>query len=84
MPNNPEKDPNCNKKKRHIGNDYVAIVYNNSGDGQEYRLGTVKGQFIFACVVITPLEQGSNRVEIQSRPELEEPLEHIKVGTNIL
>ncbi len=84
MPNNLERDPNCNKKKRHIGNDYVAIVYNNAGNGQDYKLGTVKGQFIFACVVITPLEQGSNRVEIQCRPELEEPLEHIRVRTIFL
>jgi len=79
MPNHPETDPNCNKKKRHIGNNFVAIVYNNAGDNQVYKIGTVKGQFIYACVVITPLEQGSNRVEIQCRPELDEPLEHIKV-----
>ena len=26
-----EKDPKANKKKRHIGNDFVTIVYNNSG-----------------------------------------------------
>ena len=39
----------------------------------------ISGQFIHACVVITPLDQGSNRVEIQCKPELEEPLEHIKV-----
>ena len=30
-----EKDPKANKKKRHIGNDFVAIVYNNSG-GRRY------------------------------------------------
>ena len=80
MPNHPETDPKCNKKKRHIGNDFVAIVYNNAGGNQGYTPGTVKGQFIHACVVITPLDQGSNRVEIQCKPELEEPLEHIKVG----
>ena len=39
----------------------------------------ITGQFIHACVVITPLDQGSNRVEIQCKPELNEPLEHIKV-----
>ena len=39
----------------------------------------ISGQFIHACVVITPLDQGSNRVEIQCKPELNEPLEHIKV-----
>ena len=32
-----EKDPKANKKKRHIGNDFVAIVYNNSG-GRRFNL----------------------------------------------
>lgn len=76
MPNHPT-DPKANKKKRHIGNDYVAIVYNNSGG--EYKLGTVKGQFIYACVVVIPLEEGSNKVFIECRPELEEPLGHVRV-----
>ena len=34
-------------------------------------------------MVITPLDQGSNRVEIQCKPELNEPLEHIKVRKEI-
>ena len=48
MPRN-ESDPQFNKKKRHIGNDYVAIVYNDSGD--TYAMGTVKGQFIYAHII---------------------------------
>ena len=44
-----ESDPQSNKKKRHIGNDYVAIVYNDSGE--KYVMGTVKGQFIFASII---------------------------------
>ena len=82
MPNR-ENDPKCSKKKRHIGNDFVAIVYNNSGDGSNYKLGTVKGQFIYACVVITPLDEGSNRVEIVCRPELDEPLGHVKEAKTV-
>lgn len=39
MPNNLQKDPNCNEKKKHIGNDFVSIVYNESGE--EYNLSTV-------------------------------------------
>ena len=77
MPTNVAKDPQANKKKRHIGNDFVAIVYNDSG--AEYKLGTVKGQFIYACVVVIPLEEGSNKVFIQCKPELDEPLGHVKV-----
>ena len=39
MPNK-ETDPLGNKKKLHIGNDYVTIVYNESG--KEYNMQTVK------------------------------------------
>ena len=83
MPNR-DNDPKYSKKKRHIGNDYVAIVYNEAGDGSNYKLGTVKGQFIYACIVITPLDQGSNRVEIVCRPELNEPLGHVKVCFHLI
>ena len=38
MPTNLAKDPQSNKKKRHIGNDFVAIVYNDAGNGQTYKL----------------------------------------------
>ena len=48
MPNH-QTDPQFNKKKRHIGNDYVAIVYNDSGEN--YSMGTVKGQFIYAHII---------------------------------
>lgn len=44
MPTNKEKDPNCNEKKKYIGNDYVSIVYNESGD--EYNLGTISVSWI--------------------------------------
>ncbi|KAI5620298.1 tuberin isoform X4, partial [Silurus asotus] len=39
MPNR-ESDKSCCNKKRHIGNDFVVVVYNNSGE--EYKLGTIK------------------------------------------
>ena len=45
MPTDLNTDPKCNKKKRHIGNDFVAIVYNNAGGNQGYTFGTVKGNF---------------------------------------
>ena len=35
-----ETDPKFDKKKRHIGNDFVAIVYNESRE--QYKMGTVK------------------------------------------
>lgn len=39
MPNR-ESDKSCCNKKRHIGNDFVVVVYNDSGE--EYKLGTIK------------------------------------------
>lgn len=39
MPNK-DSDPMCNGKKLHIGNDFVSIIYNESG--QPYKLGTIK------------------------------------------
>lgn len=39
MPNR-ESDRGCCNKKRHIGNDFVMVVYNDSGE--EYKLGTIK------------------------------------------
>lgn len=39
MPNK-ESDKGCCNKKRHIGNDFVMVVYNDSGE--EYKLGTIK------------------------------------------
>ena len=41
-------------------------------------MGTVKGQFIYACVIIVPLDHGSNKVFIDCKPELDEPLGHVK------
>lgn len=40
MPTDLTSDPQCSCKKRHIGNDYVTIVYNNSGS--KFNFGTIK------------------------------------------
>ncbi|XP_066593113.1 tuberin [Prorops nasuta] len=67
-------DPKCTSKKQHIGNDYVTIVYNESG--KPYNIQTVKGQFNYACVVIQPLDNGTNQVTVQARDELAEHIGH--------
>lgn len=67
MPNN-ERDPNRTEKKKHIGNDFVTIVYNESGE--EYNLNTIKGQFNYACVVVEPLELNSNRIFVRSKDDV--------------
>ena len=38
-----ESDPQCTGKKLHIGNNYVTIVYNESGE--PYNIQTVKVRF---------------------------------------
>lgn len=51
MPNKAH-DPQCNDKKRHIGNDYVRIVWNDSG--AVYRFDTLSTQFQFVNIIIEP------------------------------
>ncbi|CAG7833459.1 unnamed protein product [Allacma fusca] len=74
MPNVLATDPSCNAKKRHIGNDFVAIVYNNSGE--EYDISTIKCQFLYACVVIEPLDHKTNRVIVKAKPILSDLIGH--------
>ncbi|XP_035027265.1 tuberin isoform X1 [Hippoglossus stenolepis] len=68
MPNR-ESDKGCCNKKRHIGNDFVMVVYNDSGE--DYKLGTIKGQFNFVEVIIKPLDFECNLVTLQCRKDLE-------------
>lgn len=42
MPNK-KQDPQCNEKKKHIGNDFVTIVYNESQE--EFNINTMKVTF---------------------------------------
>ncbi|XP_074014398.1 tuberin isoform X2 [Numenius arquata] len=56
-------------KKRHLGNDFVSIVYNDSGE--DFKLGTIKGQFNFVHVIITPLDYDCNLVTLQCRKDME-------------
>ncbi|RIA91816.1 hypothetical protein C1645_821536 [Glomus cerebriforme] len=52
MPTNLAHDPQCSGKKRHIGNDFVTIVYNDSG--HEYAFDTLPSHFNFINIVISP------------------------------
>ncbi|KAI0255431.1 hypothetical protein BJV78DRAFT_1326174 [Lactifluus subvellereus] len=56
MPNH-EHDPHFNNKKRHIGNDFVRIIWNDSG--VPYRFDTLATQFQFVNVVIEPHSLGA-------------------------
>ncbi|XP_060063485.1 tuberin-like isoform X3 [Ylistrum balloti] len=73
MPNR-DSDPNCNAKKLHIGNDYVTIVYNDSGE--DYKIGAIKGQFNYVNIMIKPLDHESNAVTLQAKEDIAEILGH--------
>ena len=47
-----DHDPQCTNKKRHIGNDYVKIIFNDSG--APFRFETFASQFNHVNIVITP------------------------------
>lgn len=63
-----ESDPKCNEKKKHIGNDYVSIVYNESGE--KYDMNTIRGQCNYACVVVEPIEMNTSKISILTRPTI--------------
>lgn len=67
----PTKDVDKHRcdKKRHLGNDFVSIVYNDSGE--DFKLGTIKGQFNFVHVIVTPLDYECNLVSLQCRRDME-------------
>lgn len=52
-----EEDPQCTYKKRHIGNDFVNIIFNHSG--LPWRFGTIPSQFNFVSIVISPEARSS-------------------------
>ncbi|KAI0297014.1 hypothetical protein B0F90DRAFT_1819566 [Multifurca ochricompacta] len=56
MPNH-DHDPHFNYKKRHIGNDLVRIIWNDSGI--PYRFDTLSTQFQFVNIVIEPHSLGA-------------------------
>ncbi|KAM5342583.1 hypothetical protein ACJ41O_013549 [Fusarium nematophilum] len=57
MPTNLDHDPRCTLKKRHIGNDFVNIVFNDSG--LPFKFDTFPGDFNFVHIVITPASRAS-------------------------
>lgn len=50
MPKN-ENDPLCNEKKKFIGNDYVSVIFNESG--KQYKLGTISGKFAYIAIEVS-------------------------------
>jgi hypothetical protein len=64
MPTNLAHDPQCAGKKRHIGNDFVTIVFNDSD--QEYEFDTLPSHFNFINIVISPYSHQFSSQSLQS------------------
>ncbi|KAL8693644.1 MAG: hypothetical protein Q9218_001554 [Villophora microphyllina] len=52
MPTNLQHDGQCTNKKRHTGNDFVNIIFNESGS--LYRFETIDSEFNYVNIVVTP------------------------------
>ncbi|GAA5945788.1 hypothetical protein JCM10213_002728 [Rhodosporidiobolus nylandii] len=95
MPTNLETDPQCTMKKRHIGNDFVKVIFNDSGG--DFAFDTLPGDFNFVNIVIQPHTPAGNpwigpgmsnnteffKVSMQRRPGMPEvgPLGTFKMVT---
>lgn len=67
MPTNLETDPHCINKKRHIGNDFVNIIFNRSN--LPFNFETIPSQFNFINIVITPVSRIAPRDFAKSETE---------------
>ncbi|GAA6063253.1 hypothetical protein JCM10212_003616 [Sporobolomyces blumeae] len=95
MPTSLETDPLCTLKKRHIGNDFIKVVWNDSGG--DFAFDTLPGDFNFVNIVIQPHTPAGNpwvgpgmtnnaeffKVSMQCRPGMPEvgPLGTFKMVT---
>ena len=77
MPTDPENDPQGVKKKAHIGNDRVKIVYNNSG--RTFNFNTFPSEMNFVNIVVTPEARTGDELLVTARKlrgkvtEIDEP-----------
>ncbi|KAF2146097.1 uncharacterized protein K452DRAFT_315352 [Aplosporella prunicola CBS 121167] len=69
MPVNLEHDPYCINKKKHIGNDFVNIVFNNSGYPFDFDM--FPSQFNYVYIVITP-ESRTTFIDTRHNIELDQ------------
>ncbi|KAF8272710.1 hypothetical protein EI94DRAFT_1717755 [Lactarius quietus] len=70
MPNHAH-DPHFDSKKRHIGNDLVRIIWNDSG--MPYRFDTLATQFQFVNIVIEPHSPLGAIATFSTPPRLQHP-----------
>ena len=75
MPTRPDIDPDCNRKKAHIGNDFVNIIWNNSN--RPYNPETISSEFNFVNIVVSPDAFQSTRAI--TKADAGEPFFKVKV-----
>eukprot|EP00127_Corallochytrium_limacisporum_P000174 Clim_evm35s6 gene=Clim_evmTU35s6 len=63
-----DDDPKHFRKKKHIGNDRVTIIWNEHT--RAYRPEVLKSRFNDVIFIITPLKNGTFLVEIERKPEV--------------
>lgn len=67
----PNRESSVSNKQRHIGNDYVTIVYDDNATPSYTPGSVVKGQFLSVEIIISPQELGYNIVKLfYHKPEL--------------
>lgn len=71
MPTNLERDPHCNLKKRHTGNNFVNIIFNDSG--LPFKFDTFPSEFNYVNIVITPVSKATFMATRAPSGESEEP-----------
>ncbi|ELP93201.1 tuberin, putative [Entamoeba invadens IP1] len=79
-----EDDSQQLTKKRHVGNDYVHIVWNESGEYSPY---TITSQFNAAHIVISPLGNGLHKIRIWRKQNVRQfgpLLDGMVVGKDLL
>ncbi|KAE9413263.1 hypothetical protein Angca_007869, partial [Angiostrongylus cantonensis] len=63
-----ENDPNCNMKKKLIGNNYVSVVFNESG--APFKLGSVCGQFAHVAIEVIPYDESTVLLQLHAKQEI--------------
>ena len=78
MPTNLDHDRQCTMKKRHIGNDFVNIIFNDSG--LPFRFDTFPSDFNYVNIVITPESRASFVATRQRTPnDVDGPFYKVRV-----
>ncbi|KHJ92506.1 Rap/ran-GAP [Oesophagostomum dentatum] len=63
-----ENDPHCNMKKKLIANNFVSIVFNESG--APFKLGSVCGQFAHVALEVIPYDANNVLLQLHAKQEI--------------